>query len=229
MGINTAFDLNGIICAVIQAGGAIAAAVWAAHIAREVVKKDIKPLFQSYNDKSYDFSDVIGKAQHNIVIIAASGFSFLKHHKRAIKKKLRSGVSVYYLFLDKDQFKEMRKYTHGEDGEGDCVEKFYSPVEKTLKKLLKKYPAWLRVKVFPHFMTASYVGVDIPFPERGERPLLHSAIQIMPYQYLCAARESPISYIYYNQDKKLFMKTINSMKDMWDESKKLKVSNMPLT
>lgn len=218
MDVNTAWDLSDIICAAIQALGSIAAAVWAAHIARKVVKENIKPLFQSYNDKSYDFSDVIGKAQHNIVIIAASGFSFLKYHKRAIKEKLSSNVSVYYLFLNETRFKEMRKYTHGEDGEGDCIKKFYSPVEETLKELLEKYPAGLQVKVFPHFMTASYVGVDIPFQKQEERSLIHSTIQIMPYQYLCAARESPISYIYYNRNKKLFMKTIYSMKKMWAES-----------
>lgn len=190
----------------------------AALIAREVVKKDIKPLFQSYYDKSYDFSDIIGKAKHNIVIIAASGFSFLDEYEDAIKEKLSSGVSVYYLFLNETRFKEMRKYTHGEDGEGDCIKKFYSPVEETLKELLEEYSTGLQVKVFPHFMTASYVGVDIPFQKQEERSLIHSTIQIMPYQYLCAARESPISYIYYNRNKKLFRKTIYSMKKMWAES-----------
>lgn len=219
MDINTALDLSDIICAAIQALGSIAAMVLPILIGKKVVKEDIKPLFQSYYEKSYNFSDVIGKANHNIVIIAASGYSFLNDHRRAIEEKLRSGVSVYYLFLDETRFKEMQKYTHGEEGEKDCIKSFYSPVEETLKKLLEGNSTKLQVRVFPHFMTASYVGVDIPFQEQEERPLIHSTIQITPYQYLCAARESPISFIYHNRDKDHFMKTIDSMKKMWAESK----------
>lgn len=59
MDINTALDLSDIICAAIQALGSIAAMVSSALIARKVVKENIKPLFQSYYDKSYDFSNVI--------------------------------------------------------------------------------------------------------------------------------------------------------------------------
>lgn len=208
-----------IICTLIEVGGTAATAIITALIAKWAIMEGIKPVFQSYSDKSYNLAKIIGKAKHNIVIMGSSGYSILEDYGSDIEEKLNNGVSVYYLFLDENHLPQMEKYRH-DNGEIDA--NLYSEVKGKLEVWSSKYNQQLirlHVREFSKFMTAAYVGVDIPFGEEREWHLPDSVIQVVLYQYGNKARNSPLRLLSYKRDRKHFMGTLESMSKMWDESK----------
>lgn len=214
-----------IICTIIQtvgtlfqALGTVGAAIGAALIARKAVKEDIKPIFQTYSDKTHNVSDIIEKAEHNIVIFTVSGNTLLKKYRYAIEERLKCGVSVYYLLLNEQRLLEMDKYMHGDDIKNENI---YSWVMGQLEELNKSYPGKIQSREFPYFMTASYIGIDIPFDDESNSHFPDSVIQVMQYQYRRRARFSPIAYFSFKQDRDQFDGTVASMIKMWDASTEL--------
>lgn len=221
MDINMTLELNSIVCTVIQAGVTIATAL----IARKIVKDDIAPIFQSYSDRSYDLSKLIKKASRNIVFIGASGYRILKDYGSDIEERLDCGVSVYYLFLEEQQLLDMERYRHG-DAAAD--ENIYLSVKEKLREWCSKYNSkycrQLRIREFSHFMTAAYVGVDIPFGEENCGYSSDSVIQVVQYQYGRSAKDSPLTYLHFKRNRKQFMGTIDSINKMWAQSKESSIS-----
>lgn len=209
-------DVN-IICSLIEASGAIIAAVSAALIAKEIVKKDIKPIFQAYSDSTHDLAKVIETATHNIVIFTAAGDKLLEKYRYTIEERIKCGVSVYYLLLNEQRLLEMERYMHLNDTKDENI---YSFVKGQLKELNRDYPGKIQSREFPYFMTASYIGVDIPFGEEQDSHFPDSVIQVMQYQYGRKAKDSPISYLSLKRDKNHFEGTLHSMNEMWNDAEK---------
>lgn len=221
MDTNTALDLTSIICTVIQTLGTLGAAIGTALIAKFVIQKDIKPIFQSYSDKEYDLSDIIKKARFNIVIMGSSGYRILEEYGSTIEKKLNRNVSLYYLYLSEQQLLNMEKYRHGENAEAD--KKIYPYVKGKLEEWISRYnkdsSEQIKIREFSEFMTAAYVGVDIPFGDEHNRESPDAVIQVVLYQYGNSAKDSPLSYLSPKRDKAHFEGTVDSMAKIWEKSK----------
>lgn len=207
-------DTN-IICAIIQAMGTILAAIVAAFFAKTIVKKDIKPILQSYSDKSHDLRKMIEKARHNIVIVVAAGDKLLSKYEDTIKEKLDSRVHVYYLFLERQKFLEMAQYMQGKAVEDTSD---YDRAKHILNRLHAEYEDCVRARVFPYFMAASYIGIDIPFESEQGYVFTESVIQTMLYQYRVMAKDDPITYISLKKNERHYNTTIQSIKNMWHVS-----------
>ena len=208
-----------IVCTLIQAAGTVVAALGTAIIARVMIQKDIKPIFQSYSDKSYDLSDILGRARHNIVIMGASGYRILKEYGSVIEKKLNRGVSLYYLFLNEQQLLAMERYRHG--GLTAADRNIYAEVKEILGRWREKFGKQLQVREFSQFMTAAYVGVDIPFGKERLGYSSDSVIQVVVYQYGNSAKDSPLTRLTPKRDKRHFEGTIDPMAKMWSDAKEI--------
>lgn len=206
-----------IIASIIQAFGTVIAAFVAALFAQKIVRKEIRPYFHSYADKNHDLSDITMKAQSDIFIVAAVGDRLLKRYRSELERNLKSGIQVRYLLLDKSGFQKQENYLNGVDVD----EQIYNDVLRELKELKEKYPQLLEVRIFHGFLTASYIGVDIwPDPLKGSLP--NQVIQVMLYQYLVHAENSPITYLSLETDKEHYTSTVNSIKSMWGASERYK-------
>ena len=200
-----------IFSASIQALGGILAALITVLLARRIVKEDINPHFQTYSDKSHDVRDVLQNAQNDIFIAAEIGDKLLNSYIDDIEKKLKNGIHVRYLLLDKYEYQKMERYLHNDRPKGANV---YNEVMQKLLTLMKAYPELLEVRVFQSFITASYIGIDI-WPKCI---LLNSGIQIMIYQYNVGAKSSPITYVCPKSDRDSYNTTVKSIKTMWKDA-----------
>lgn len=201
-----------IISALIQAAGAIAAALIAALCANKIVK-GIN--FHSYSDAPNDICSILKKARSDIFIITAVGNKLLKTTASVMEQRLRAGIHVRYLLLDVNRFHEMEKYLHGGQAKGEDI--FYDALE-TLCRLRQKYPDRLEIRLFSGYMTASYVAIDTCPPPTRDPALLSPFIQVMLYQYHIHAKNSVLLYFYEKTDKNYYYATADSMKDMWEDA-----------
>lgn len=208
--------MSEIIAAIIQAGATIVAALIAVLLAGRVIKKEFKPLFRSYSDKSHNLSDIIGKAKSDIFIVAIVGDQLLGTYGDELEKYLEKGIQIRYLLCDKYRFKDQEKYMHGRDVEVAVYEKVICKLED----LKKEYSKQLDVRIFHEYLTASYIGVDI-WPAFPRRTHPDSIIQIMLYQYRVVAEHSPITYLSPESDRVHYWSTVRSIKEMWEASENL--------
>lgn len=200
-----------IISALIQAIGAILAALLAALFARSIVKDAVSPHFHSYSESSHDLRDITRKAQSDIFIVVAIGDRLLEKYMSEFERQLKAGICIRYLFLDHSGFSNLDTYLHDAPSRDGA----YLSALKRLSELKEKYPSLMNVRIFPNYMSASYIGVDIwPTPPTPSI-LPSSVIQTMLYQYHVAAKDSPITYLSPKTDKKQYNSTVQSIKDMW--------------
>lgn len=209
---NLSDNWSTILSAVIQATGTIAAAVIAAWWANRIVK-GIQ--FHTYSNAPENICSIMKKARSDIFIITAVGNKLLKTTEKVLEQRLQSGIHVRYMLLDLNRFHEMEEYLHGELAKSEGI--FYDALE-SLSRLQQKYPDRLEIRLFPGYLTASYVGIDTcPDPAR-EPALLSPFIQVMLYQYRVHAKNSVILYFHEKTDKAYYDATSDSMRDMWEHA-----------
>lgn len=202
-----------IVCSIIESSGTIIAAVAAALIAKGIVKKDIQPYFQSYS--YHNLLELIEKAQYNIVIITAVGDNLMRRFEDDIEMRLKAGVQVRYLLLNHEQYEKMEVYMHGSRAKSVDV---HAETMKKLQNFTHKYGAQFQLRTSSLPMSASYIGIDLPF-DSGASPISPDAIiQVMQYQYMTSAKDCPVTYLSLKRDKKHFNSTVASMQKMWQEA-----------
>lgn len=205
-----------IVSAFIQSGGVIIAAVIAAFFAKNIVNETVKPLFLSYSDKSQELRNLTQNAVNDIFVIVAIGNRLLDKYLFEFECKLDAGIRFRYLLLDRQRYKELALYMHGEINDDDNAE--YVQVLQTLLKLQAKYPGLVEIRIFHGFMPASYIGIDT-CPEMAKSHILSSSvIQTMLYQYRVPAKNSPITCISPKSDEKCYRSTVSCMKEMWKDA-----------
>lgn len=211
---NLSSNLGEIVSALIQAAGAITAAVIAAYYANRIAK-GFK--FHTYAEAPQDICTIMRKARSDIFIITAVGDNLLEVTEKTLEKKLRAGVYVRYMMLDVDRFHEMEKYMHGPDAkDGEIRDKAL----EILTRLKEKYPDSLEVRFSSQYMTASCIGIDTcPDPSR-EKALLTPFIQAVIYQYHVSVKDSFVMYFHERteRDRKYYEATAKSMRDMWEDA-----------
>lgn len=205
-------DWSEIISAVIQALGTITAALIAALWANRIVN-GIK--LRSYSDAPDNIRSVLKKARSDIFIITAVGDNLLKTVERDLAQRLRSGIHVRFLLLDLNRFHEIEKYLHGKNPKDEEI--FYT-VLKTLCRLQQQFPESLEIRIFPGYMTASYIGIDTCPDASRDRALLSPFIQVLLYQYHISVKNSAILYFYEKTDQRYYDSTVESMRDMWEDA-----------
>lgn len=201
-----------IISAIIQAAGAIAAALIAAVYAKRIVKSF---RFHSYSDSPENIVKILKKARSDIFIITVVGDKLLSASEKEIARCLRRGIRVRYLLLDPVRFHEMESYMHGKNAKE--IQIFYNAI-KSLSRLQNEYPSLLEVRFFSSHMTASYICIDsCPDPSR-DAALFSPFVQIMLYQYHVHAKKSILLTLHEKTDQDHYDATIRSMQDMWEDA-----------
>lgn len=202
-----------IVCSIIEASGTIIAAVVAALIAKGIVKKDIQPFIQSYS--YHNLLELIEKAQYNIVIITAVGDNLMHKFEDDIEARLKEGVQVRYLLLDPEQYEKMEAYMHGSLAKSENV---HTDTVKKLQRLTNEYGSRFQFRTSSIPMSASYIGIDLPFDLGTSSVSPDSMIQVMQYQYMTSAKDCPVTYLSLKRDRKIFNNTVSSMQKMWQEA-----------
>lgn len=202
-----------IVCSIIEASGTIIAAVSAALIAKGIVKKDIQPFIQSYS--YHNLLELIEKAQYNIVIITAVGDNLMHKFEDDIEARLEAGVQVRYLLLNYEQFEKMEVYMHGSRAKSGDV---HTETVEKLQNFARKYGPKFQFRTSSIPMSASYIGIDLPFDLEVSSVSSDSMIQVMQYQYMTSAKNCPVTYLSLKRDRKIFNNTVSSMQKMWQEA-----------
>lgn len=210
---NLSSNLGEIVSALIQAAGAISAAVIAAYFANRIAK-GFK--FHTYAEGP-GICTIMRKARSDIFIITAVGNNLLKDTGKTLERKLRAGVYVRYMMLDVNRFHEMENYIHGPDAKDEEIR---DKALDILTRLKEKYPDSLEVRFSSQYMTASCIGIDTcPDPSR-EKALLTPLIQATMYQYHVSVKDSFVIYFHERteRDRKYYEAAVKSMRDMWEDA-----------
>lgn len=219
--LNCIYDnLGEIISSIIQASGAIIAALIAAQYAKKIVE-DIK--FRTYSDDPDDVCHVLKKSKNDILIITVIGDHLLKATEKTLKRKLKSGIHVRYLLLSSDKFLEAEEYLHGSNAKSINV---HNRTLRTLQNLQREYPDKFELRFFSSYMTASYIGIDTCSYSINGNTLISPFIRIMLYQYHVNADDSILWSIYEKTNKKQYDIIASSMIDMWNNATIKQIKNV---
>lgn len=216
-GISTILQIpEQVTVAIIEALGTITAALLASNYLLQLLKKST--YFTHYADRTHNVRYLLCKAKINIYFIAACGNGFLSKHRKRLENYMRNGKTINFLLLDKNNYSIMMQYVNGSN-KTDWEPLIYSLT--ILIELKRKYRDKINIRVLNGLLTASYIGVDI-----GEEYKSNGEIQIMIYQYNTHTKDSLITRIQKNRNKKEYENVANSILDIWDTGKEMTVRDL---
>ncbi len=215
-----------IAASIIQAVGTIVAAIIAAGYIGRSFEKSLSSLLVTYSDQKHNAHKMMRWAKENIYVVAGVGDQFLEKYKDELEGYLKKGVKLRFLIQAPIQYYEFEQYINSKK-KPDYLH-YFEVRESTLRMLNRlrtknsgEYADKIEIREFPSFLTASYIGVDIEKSDFSSKWHPHAVIQVMLYQYNVEARNSPITYFSYKNNKSLFESTADSILEMWNDGRKL--------
>ncbi|MCR5399365.1 MAG: hypothetical protein K6E68_07510 [Lachnospiraceae bacterium] len=208
-----------IITSVIEAGGVVAAALVASSIAviggRNISRAFASRKIMTYKEAGYDARHIMNPARDCIYVVAEIGNDLWEKRKRDFVRYLDSGVNIYWLIANQDNFSRINQYIESEVDD----EKRKEIIKEMLELQDKDTKGKFILRSFDDFIASSYIAVDIDETDFNGNWKNSSVVHDMPYRYKMKTSEAPIVDIYANKNVEVFEKLAESIKNMWGNGK----------
>lgn len=216
------------VSSLIQALGTVVGAIVGALITsgyiKVIYKRNEPAIIRTYSDEDHNAHELMRKATQSIFIVVSIGDHLIEKHLNQMRIYLRKGVKLRFLIHNEVRYYELENYINADvDLNRENYKKIRNDTLEKLQRLKQDFPKQVEIRIFCSYLTASYIGIDIGKDETFNEWNSNSTVQMMVYQYGVKTKNNPITYFSFENNRKMFQSTVESILNMWHESQEFSI------